>query len=98
MLVSSLPLLNTKSQGPVGGGLLMGRYVQKSEIVKRISGNNFLTRTVSVHSINEPQMPPDFEEARLALSEKKSIVVRNLSEQKIAGYAWLKDIYGKPAL
>jgi sensor domain CHASE-containing protein len=43
-------------------------------------------------------MPPDFEEARLALSDKNSIVVRNLNDQKIAGYTWLKDIYGMPAL
>ncbi len=98
MLISSLPLLNTKGQGPIRGGFILGRYVQKSEIVKRISDNNLLTVSISVHSINEPQMPPDFEEARLALLSRKSIVVRNLNEQTIAGYTWLKDIYGKPAL
>ncbi|PSB28973.1 bifunctional diguanylate cyclase/phosphodiesterase [Chlorogloea sp. CCALA 695] len=98
MLISSLPLLNNQGEGAIRGGLILGRYIQTAEIVKRISDSESLTESVDVHSINEKQMPPDFEEARLALSDKNSIVVRNLNDQKVAGYTWLKDIYGKPAL
>ncbi len=98
MLISSLPLLNDQGEGAIRGGLILGRYIQTSEIVKRISDSESLTVSVDVHSINEKQMQPDFEEARLALSDKNSIVVINLNDQKVAGYTWLKDIYGKPAL
>ncbi|MBW4662839.1 MAG: hypothetical protein KME01_01335 [Chroococcus sp. CMT-3BRIN-NPC107] len=98
MLISSLPLLSDQGQGPIRGGLILGRYIQTSEIVKRLSGSESSTVSIDVYSINEPQMPPDFKEARLALLDKNSIVLRNLKDQKIAGYTWLKDIYGKPVL
>ncbi len=97
-IISSLPILDSTGQKPSRGGLMFGRYIQKSEIIKRISGNDALTVSIDVHAINEIQMPPDFEEARLALSTKNLIVVRNLNDKKIAGYTWLKDIYGKPIL
>lgn len=97
-IISSLPILDSAGQKPSRGGLLFGRYIQKSELIKRMSGNDFLTVSIDLHTINEGQMPPDFEEARLTLSDKNSIVVQNLNTKKIAGYTWLKDIYGKPIL
>ncbi len=73
MLISSLPLLNDQGEGAIRGGLILGRYIQISEIVKRISSRESLTVSADIHSINEKQMPPDFEEARLALSDKNLI-------------------------
>ena len=43
-------------------------------------------------------MPADFQQAREKLSEKKPILVRPLSEESIAGYALIRDIYNQPAL
>lgn len=97
-LVSALPILDSLGQKPSRGVLLLGRYVEKSEIVKRIAGNDTTNVSIRIYTINETQMPQDFEEASLALSENNLTVVRNLSEEKIAGYTYLKDIYGKPVL
>lgn len=98
MLISSLPLLNDQGEGEIRGGLILGQYIQTSEIVKRISDSESLTVSIDVYSINETQLPPDFEKARQALSDENSVIVISPNAQKIAGYTWLKDIYGKPAL
>ncbi|WP_009632502.1 diguanylate cyclase [Synechocystis sp. PCC 7509] len=97
-LISALPILDSVGKEPSRGGLIFGSYVEKSEIVKRITGSNSESISISIYAINEQQIPQDFKEASLALSANTLIVVRNLNEQKIAGYTYLNDIYGKPAL
>jgi methyl-accepting chemotaxis protein len=53
--------------------------------------------SLTMYRFDDEQMPPDFQEARFSLWEGESLLVRPLSEQLIAGYALLRDIYGKPA-
>ncbi|HLO48012.1 MAG TPA: CHASE4 domain-containing protein [Kamptonema sp.] len=95
MLITSQPILTTEGKGPIRGTLIFGRNID-SAAIERLSK---ITRfPLTVHSVNEPQLPPDFEMVRSVLSAKKSILVRALNQEAIAGYALLKDIYGKPAL
>jgi hypothetical protein len=51
-----------------------------------------------MHRFDEPKMPRDFQAVRSSFSAKESIIVRELSEETIAGYTIIKDIYGKPAV
>ncbi|MEG4069133.1 PAS domain S-box protein [Microcoleus sp. Pol11C2] len=95
ILISSRPILTTKSTGPIRGTLVFGRNLDAAGIA-RVSK---ITRLpLIVHSVNEPRLPVDFQKAREKLSEKKPILVRPLSEESIAGYALIRDIYNQPAL
>ncbi|TAG94059.1 MAG: PAS domain S-box protein [Oscillatoriales cyanobacterium] len=95
VLISSRPIVTTKSTGPIRGTLVFGRNLDAAGIEK-------LSKTTRlpliVHSINEPNLPADFQKVRQKLSTKKPIFVRVLSEDAIAGYALVNDIYNQPAL
>ena len=95
MLITSQPIVTTKGKGPIRGTLIFGRYLDAGEIDKLARSTRL---SVTMHGLNEVQMPPDFQVVRSLLSVKQPIVVRLLSEHTIAGYALVKDIYGKPAL
>ncbi|MDP2916343.1 MAG: CHASE4 domain-containing protein [Dehalococcoidia bacterium] len=95
VLISSRPILTSKEEGPIRGALIMGRYLDATE-VKRLSGVAHLS--LSTERFDDPQSPPDFRQASVSLSEERPVFVQPLDEQSIAGYALLKDIYGKPAL
>ncbi|MEG4303626.1 CHASE4 domain-containing protein [Microcoleus sp. D3_18a_C4] len=95
ILITSRPILTTKSTGPIRGTLIFGRNLDAAGIAK-ISK---ITRLpLIVHSVNEARLPADFQQVREKLSEKKPILVRPLSEESIAGYALIRDIYNQPAL
>jgi PAS domain S-box-containing protein len=95
ILITSRPIITTKSTGPIRGTLVFGRNLDAAGIAKLSK----ITRLpLIVHSVNEPRLPADFQKAREKLSEKKPILVRPLSEESIAGYALINDIYNQPAL
>jgi PAS domain S-box-containing protein len=95
VLIASRPIVTTKSTGPIRGTVIFGRNLDRAGI-DRISK---ITRLpLIVHSVNEPQLPAEFQKVREKLSAKKPIFVRALSEESIAGYALLNDIYNQPAL
>jgi PAS domain S-box-containing protein len=95
ILITSRPIITTKSTGPIRGTLVFGRNLDAAGIAKLSK----ITRLpLIVHSVNEARLPADFQKAREKLSEKKSIWVRPLSQKSIAGYALVNDIYKQPAL
>lgn len=95
VLITSRPILTTKSTGPIRGTLVFGRNLDAAGIAKLSK----ITRLpLIVHTVNDPQLPADFQKVRQKLSAKKPILVRILSEESIAGYALLHDIYNQPAL
>jgi PAS domain S-box-containing protein len=95
MLISSEPILTSQREGPIRGALVWGRYLDSAEI-------DMLAKTTSlsltVHRLDEPQMPSDFAAARLSLSGDKPIFVHPLNGESVAGYALVEDIYGTPVL
>lgn len=95
MLITSQPILNTQGTSPIRGTLIFGRNLDATAINRLSKITRF---PLTVHSINEPQLPADFQFVRDTLSEKKPILVRPINENSLAGYALLKDIYGQPAL
>ena len=95
ILITSRPIVTTKSTGPIRGTVIFGRNLDAAGIAKLSK----ITRLpLIVHSINEPHLPADFLKARHKLSAKKSIFVRPVSEDLMAGYALIQDIYDRPAL
>jgi len=104
LLVAAQPILNHDRTSPSRGTLLMGRYLNDAEI-KQLEG---LTQSlVTVYPFQDVQLPSDFRTVRNELSKEASnsktsaqllILVRPLSNQRIAGYTLLRDIDGQPGL
>ena len=95
ILITSRPIITTKSTGPIRGTLVFARNLDAAGI-NRMSK---ITRLpLIIHSINEPELPAEFQKVREKLSANRPILVRPLSEKSIAGYALINDIYDQPAL
>jgi len=95
MLVASRPILTSDDEGPIRGTLIMGRYLDSTEVM-RLGEKTRLS--LAVQRYNDSQMPLDFQAVRSSLSGEMPILVRPLGSKSIAGYALLRDIYGNPAL
>ena len=95
MLVVSEPVQTSASDGPIGGSLIMGRYLDMAEI-QRLAGLTLLSLTSN--RFNDTQMPLDFQIARSSLVKGTQTLVRPLSDDSVAGYTLLEDIYGAPGL
>lgn len=95
LLVAARPILTSERKGPIRGALIMGRYLDTAYI-ERLAKLTHLS--ITAWRFDDKQMPLDSRAASASLSEKTPILVRPLSADSIAGYTWLNDIYGKPAL
>jgi len=95
LLIASRPILTSEEEGPIRGSLIMGQYLDDSEI-QRLSGITHLS--LDMHRLDDSQMPPDFQSARSSLLEGSPIAVQALSSESVAGYSLVKDIYGEPIL
>ena len=94
ILISSQPILTSTWKGPVRGTLIMGRYL-KSDL-ERLSE---LTQLPLVsRRIDDVKMSSDFAAAKSSLSKKRPVLIKPLSENSIAGYTLIQDVYGNPAL
>lgn len=95
MLVASEPILTSNAEGPSRGTLIMGRYLDATEIERLAK----ITRlSIDIQRPDESNLPSDFEAANASLSGGKSIIVTPLDKETVAGYTLLNDIYGKPVL
>ena len=94
MQIAARPILTSVATGPSRGALIMGRYLSPSEI-QQLSE---LTRLhVTIQALNGADLSSDFEESRVELlADEGAIPVRVLEQNRVAGYALLKDIYGQP--
>lgn len=95
ILITSRPILSGRRDVPIPGALVMGRRLGSAEI-KHLSDVTDLS--VAVRRLDDPETPADFKSALATLSETSPISISPLSDESIAGYALLKDIYGKPVL
>jgi len=95
MIISSRPVLTSERRGPVQGALIWGRYLDSNE-VKRLS--DIINLPIEVYQINDPAIPFDVQIASSQLTGNISIYASPLSEDNVAGYAVIKDVYGRPGL
>jgi two-component system, sensor histidine kinase and response regulator len=95
MLVASSPVLTTEGKGPVRGSLVRGRYLDAAE-VKRLGERTHLS--VTALRLDDPRVPSNLPTAKPPLAGQAPIMVRPLNSETVAGYALLRDIYGKPVL
>ncbi len=94
LLVVSHPVLTSSSQGPVRGSLIVGRFLD-SHVIDRLAGTTRLP--LALKRIGDSSIPSALQSLPDSPGGSR-ILVRTLDAGTIAGYALLKDIYGKPAL
>ncbi len=95
MLVASRPILTSEFKGPIRGSLIMGRYFDAAEI-ERLARTTHLSVTFS--RISDERLSVDQRAALQEISPVNPILVRTLGKDLIAGYALVKDIYGRPVM
>lgn len=94
MMVASRSILTTESMGPPRGRLIIGRFISQNETIRlgRLLGYeieifNYVTST------NDPVLRDQF--AHFAKTD--DVLIQTVSEDHIAGYIELNDIYGHTA-
>jgi diguanylate cyclase (GGDEF)-like protein/PAS domain S-box-containing protein len=99
LTIVGLPILTSENKGPSRGTLIFARYLDDNAI-KHLSEITHLSLTIK--RFDEPQLPDDFAAIHSGLLNQQlnqsSIVIQPLSDDVIAGYTLIKDVYGKPAL
>ncbi len=95
MLVASCPIITSEDEGPIRGTLIMGRYLDDTEIQSLAAVTHL---SLTAYPFDDSQMPSDFQAVLPSLSEDAPIAVKPLTSESVAGYALLNDVYGQPAL
>jgi PAS domain S-box-containing protein len=95
MLVASRPILTSENEGPILGTLLMGRYLDATE-VGRLAEAAYLP--LALHRFDDPRLSPELKAVHASLSAGTPILVQPLSDETVAGYTLMEDIYGKPGV
>ena len=93
LLVVSAPLLKSNGEGPTAGTLIIGRYLDTHQL-NRISAIVRLPLTVLPYT--QADLPPEFADAKLAITAEDPITTVSTSETQMAGYALLNDFYDVP--
>ncbi|MBD1936610.1 response regulator [Microcoleus sp. FACHB-68] len=101
LLIASQPILTSERKGPVRGTLIMGRYLNAAELTQLAKLTQLSLGLYEVQKVRANQQgttQPQLQSAIAPLLQDKPAIVEPLSEDRIAGYTLLKDIYNKPAL
>lgn len=91
-LVASRPILKSDYSGPIGGTLVMGRYLDE-ELIRQIGQTAHLSvKVVSVN--NEKPLPPDFRQALAAFRHGSASYTEVSGDDKIYGYSTVPALNG----
>ncbi len=95
MLLASRPVITTKRKGPIRGSLLMGRFLNQSEI------DNLAERThvkLNTWTVGQPDMPVDARRIIEAGSSSHQTHIETVDANTLRAYRVADDVYGRPAL
>jgi signal transduction histidine kinase len=95
MAISSRPILTSENEGPSRGSLIMARYMDE-KFVERLGETTQLS--LSMVSVNDPQIPSDFQNALQHLEAEGGIFIERFSGNSLGAYAAENDIYGNTAV
>ncbi len=95
LLLASRSILTSERTGPSRGTLIMGRYFDTA-LIEQLAQRTHVA--LSIQPIDAPQLSADFAAARALLLAGQPPIVQPLSDDMVAGYTLIRDIYGQPAL
>ncbi len=89
------PIITSDGKGEPHGLFIVGSFLDAGEIAHL---GEMLKLKLSIFHKNEKNLPSDVSTAWTALSLDQSMLVHTLNGHTIAGYALMKDLFGKPSL
>jgi adenylate cyclase len=95
LLIASHPILTSQQEGPIHGAMVMGRWLDDERIAQLAKRTQY---ALTLHRLDDAQMPPDFQGALAQLQTAGDVFVNPLSQDVVAGYTVLNDIYAQPRL
>ncbi|MBE9180075.1 response regulator [Oculatella sp. LEGE 06141] len=96
LLVASSPVLTSQDEGPSRGTLIIGRYLNGTEMARL---ENLTELSIAVYPLHNTQLPADIETARTDLLKRpEDDVVQVLNQNQVAGYRLLYDVHNTPIL
>jgi len=95
MLAVARPILPSDKKGAARGTLIMGRYLDK-EVIGQLSRTTNLF--IGIYRASDAGFAPGRGSAPEHPEGDEGIFVKPLSDDTVAGYSSLRDIYGKPQL
>lgn len=95
MLVASRPILTSQGTGPIRGTLLMGRYLDDSEVIQ-VGKNTHVALTLI--RFTDSDIPSELRAVSGTLASRNPVLIQALHERFISSYQLVRDVYGKPAL
>jgi PAS domain S-box-containing protein len=93
VLIDSSPVLTSSANGPAAGTLIMGRALDSDELV-RLGAITHLP--VEIERMDAKSPGAAIALAENALAANRSIFVHPLTDDSLAAYQILRDVYGKP--
>ena len=95
LLVAARPILTSNGDGPSRGTLIMGRYLNAA-LISQLGERTHVD--LSMERSDAAQLPADFAQMHAELLQGATSAIQPLSNDLIAGYTLINDIYGQPAL
>ncbi len=95
ILLAVHPILRSSGEGPSRGTMIFGVFLDAS-FLSRLSEITHLS--ISMRPFAEESLPRDFQQARSAFAAGDRIVVHPLDEDRIAGFALIRDMFQQPCL
>jgi PAS domain S-box-containing protein len=95
MIVAARPILTSKSEGPARGTLIMGHYLDDSELQRLADA---LQLKVSAFLVDALPARPGIGEALAALSSGEPSSTRALNSATLLGYGLVRDLDARPAV
>ena len=95
MILSSRPILTSRSKGPSRGSFIVGRYLSAAEL-KELS--EIIHLPLTMERINPASPPLEGLRVKSLTPNQSEVVVQRLNEQTIAGSVVLRDINDQPAI
>lgn len=95
MMICSCPIIHSDGKGPVGGTLLMGRFID-ANYIKQLAEITHLD--LAVQELKNLDQFPEYQSAYLAMNPTQPFFVQTPSRDTAACYTVLNDLYGKPAI
>jgi diguanylate cyclase (GGDEF)-like protein/PAS domain S-box-containing protein len=95
IFLASAPILTNQNKGPVMGTLLVGRFLNATEIKKLGSQINL---PLTFERLDDPSLPEHFKKAKHSLSMGKQVAIMPLDKNIISAYSLVTDLTGSPIL
>ena len=95
LLIVAKPILKSDGTGPAHGAMIFAKYINETEL-KRWGG--IIKVGVDLQRAGDASLPADYKAAQAMFLHGKKTVIKELGSAVIAGYAPLKDVFGKESM